>query len=222
MSQLPKSASFHECVQALFCFLRGHGAALSPLDAELLELWASTQVPFEVVARGMRRCFESRLTGLKQDETASLPSLRTCRRHVESEIARYLRVHTQTPLPHASLENSKTTHTTEKSYAQMRHQRLKKQLRSFAKKHPWAQKTIAKGMRRLPLPMDIHQAMRQEILAIFVLAQALPREEKKKLLEETLELVKTREALSLEAAKEQWRFFLAFVFKQRFGIRNWG
>ncbi|MCL2625226.1 MAG: hypothetical protein FWD46_00195 [Cystobacterineae bacterium] len=218
MSQLPKNASFHEQVQALFCFLRGHGAALSPLDAELLELWASTQVPFEVVARGMRRCFESRLTGLKQDETLSLPSLRTCRRHVESEIARYLRIHTQ-PVPSTHTE---TTDENAEAYAQTRHQRLKKQLLSFAKKHPWAPKTTSRLLEHLGKPADIHQAMHQEILAIFVLAHALPQEEKKKLLEETRQLAKTREALSLEAAKEQWRFFLAFVFKQRFGIRNWG
>ncbi|MCL2178760.1 MAG: hypothetical protein FWC28_03785 [Proteobacteria bacterium] len=213
MSQLPESASFHERVQALFCFLRGHGAALSPLDAELLELWASTQVPFEVVARGMRHCFESRLSGLKKDQTLSLPSLRTCRRHVESEIARYSRIHMQpaTPTP----ENTET-------YAQIRHQRLKKQLKGFAKKYPWAQKTTAKFLEHLGKPADIHQAMYQEILAIFVLAQALPPEEKKKLLEETRQLAKTREALSLEAAKEQWRFFLAYAFKQRFEIRNWG
>jgi hypothetical protein len=218
MSQLPQSASFHERVQALFCFLRGHGAALSPLDTELLELWASTQVPFEVVARGMRRCFESRLTGLQKDQTLSLPSLRTCRRHVQSEIARYLRIHTQAP----SSTKTETPAESTEAYAQTRHQHLKKQLKSFAKKHPWAQKTIGNLLGRLGKPADIHQAMYQETLAIFILARALPMEEKKKLLEETCQLAKTREALSLEAAKEQWRFFLTFVFKQRFGIRNWG
>jgi len=216
MSQLPQNAGFHERVQALFCFLRGHGAALSPLDAELLELWALAQVPFEVVARGMRRCFESRLTGLQQDKTVSLPSLRTCRRHVESEMARFGRIHAQ----RASLET--VDEATAESYAQTKHQRLKKQLRSFAKKHPWAHMPVAKLLRRFAKPIDIHQAMQQEMMAIFVLARALPMQEKKKLLEETLELAKTREAFSLEASKEQWRFFLAFVFKQRFGIRNWG
>jgi len=214
MSQLPNSASFHERVQTLFCFLRGHGAALSPLDAELLERWALAQVPFEVVARGMRRSFEARLTGLAQDETLGLPSLRSCRRHVESEMARFLRVHVPTAAPEAVEEAQPYAHT--------KHRRLQKQLRSFSKKYPWASRPVATLLQRFKKPADIQQAMRQEMLAIFVLARALPAEEKKKLLEETLRLAKTREAFSPEAAKEQWRFFLAFVFKQRFGIRNWG
>ncbi|MCL2012237.1 MAG: hypothetical protein FWG75_05545 [Cystobacterineae bacterium] len=218
MSQLPQSASFHERVQALLCFLRGHGAALSPLDVALLEFWASTQVPFEVVARGMRRCFESRLTGLKRDESLSLPSLRTCRRHVQSEIERYMRVHSHA-VPSTDPESADEA---AEAYAHTRHQRLKQQLKGFAKKHPWAQKTVPKLLERFKKPMDIDQAMRQEILAIFVLAHALPLEEKKKLLEETRGLATTREALSMEAAKEQWRFFLAFLFKQRFEIRSWG
>jgi len=129
MSQLPPSASFHEQVQALFCFLRGHGAALCPLDAELLETWALAHVPFEVVARGLRRAFEARLTGLRQDETASLPSLRSCRRHVQSEIARYVRVHVPASAP--SEEDNDVP------YAHSKHLRLRRQLRHFAKKQPW-------------------------------------------------------------------------------------
>jgi len=220
MSQLPKSASFHERVADFFCFLRGHGAALSPLDLELLELWALAQVPFEVVARGIRRSFEARLTGLKQDQNLSLPSLRSCRRHVESEMARFLRLHLKTAAPVEATEATEAEAA--KPYAHTKHLRLRKQLRNFAKQHPWAYTTVASLLLRLQKPDDIELAMRQEMLAILMLVRALPAQEKKKLLEETRKLVKTREAFSREAAQEQWRFFLAFAFKQRFGIRNWG
>jgi hypothetical protein len=129
-----------------------------------------------------------------------------------------LRIHVQ-PAPSAGAEAADEE---AEPYVHTKHRRLRKQLRSFAQKHPWAPQTVATLLERFKKPTDIYQAMHQEMLAIFALARALPLQEKKKLLEETHRLAKTREAFSLEAAKEQWRFFLAFVFKQRFGIRNWG
>ena len=55
MSYLPEGASFEELVQDYFVAFRGSGLMLSPLDGELASTWAQVGVPFEVVARGIRR-----------------------------------------------------------------------------------------------------------------------------------------------------------------------
>ncbi|MBL9038439.1 MAG: hypothetical protein JNG84_07995, partial [Archangium sp.] len=61
MSLLPDSASFHERVQDCFVAYRGRGVSLSPADYDLVEAWAATEVPFEVVARGIRKAAEAAL-----------------------------------------------------------------------------------------------------------------------------------------------------------------
>jgi hypothetical protein len=89
MSWLPQNASFEELVADLFSAYRGSGLALSGLDAELLGAWAQRGVPFEVVARGIRRAAESAAFHVKQGDPP-LRSLRACRRAVEAEIRRHL------------------------------------------------------------------------------------------------------------------------------------
>ena len=51
MSLLPHDASFHERVADLFTAFRGRGVSLSALDVELVDVWAKSGAPFEVVAR---------------------------------------------------------------------------------------------------------------------------------------------------------------------------
>jgi len=62
---------------------------LSPLDAELLSEWAALHVPYEVVARGIRKAAERALWDARPDEPG-LRSLRACRREVKAEIKKYL------------------------------------------------------------------------------------------------------------------------------------
>ncbi len=90
MSLLPLSAGFEELVQDCFLTYRGSGVALSPLDAELVRGWAERGIPFEVVARGIRRSAEKALWDARPGEPL-LRSLRGCRRQVEAEISKYLR-----------------------------------------------------------------------------------------------------------------------------------
>ncbi len=89
MSLLPPGATFEELVQDCFVAFRGSGLALSAVDAELLRSWAELGVPFEVVARGIRRRAERALWDAKPNEPL-LRSLHACRAAVEREIRHYL------------------------------------------------------------------------------------------------------------------------------------
>src|SRR5688500_16133269 len=89
MSLLPENATFEEKVQDCFTAYRGRGVELSPLDAEVLEGWAATGAPFEVVARGLRRAAERAAWDALESDGA-LSSLRGCRREVESEIKKWV------------------------------------------------------------------------------------------------------------------------------------
>ena len=90
MSLLPESASFEERVVDCFCALRGGGMGISALDRPILERWASSGVPFEVVARGLRLAAQK----AGYDAIAGLPALSTLRaagRTVDAEIRRHLK-----------------------------------------------------------------------------------------------------------------------------------
>jgi len=89
VSLLPPGATFEELVQDCFVAFRGSGLALSAVDAELLRSWAELGVPFEVVARGIRRRAERALWDAKPNEPL-LRSLHACRAAVEREIRHYL------------------------------------------------------------------------------------------------------------------------------------
>ena len=88
MSLLPEDASFEERVQDCFLAHRGAGLMLSPLDVELIGAWAEAEVPFEVVARGIRKAAEKALWDARPGEPV-LRTLRACRREVEVEIKKY-------------------------------------------------------------------------------------------------------------------------------------
>src|SRR5687767_15648428 len=88
MSLLPHDASFHERVQDLFAAFRGRGVSLSALDVELVEEWAKSGAPFEVVARGIRRAAEGVLFDAAEDDRG-LRSLVACRREVKRELDKF-------------------------------------------------------------------------------------------------------------------------------------
>jgi hypothetical protein len=89
VSLLPPDATFEELVEDCFVAFRGTGLTLSAVDAQLLKSWAERGVPFEVVARGIRRRAERALWDAKPNEPL-LRSLRACRAAVEREIRHYL------------------------------------------------------------------------------------------------------------------------------------
>ena len=85
MSLLPENATFEERVQECFLAFRGSGLMISALDAEVLHHWCSTGVPYEVVARGIRKAAERAAHDLPPGAPL-LRSLRACARPVEAEI----------------------------------------------------------------------------------------------------------------------------------------
>src|SRR5687767_13063766 len=88
MSLLPDSASFEERVQDCFTAYRGRGVELSALDSDVLDAWAQSGAPFEVVARGLRKAAEN--AGWDASEgNGGLKSLRACRRQVDAEISKW-------------------------------------------------------------------------------------------------------------------------------------
>lgn len=88
MSLLPEEASFEELVQECFLAHRGQGLMLSALDVELLASWAQEEIPFEVVARGIRRAAERLRYDARAGE-AGPRTLRACKRDVEAELTRF-------------------------------------------------------------------------------------------------------------------------------------
>jgi hypothetical protein len=91
MGLLPENASFEELVTDCFAAHRGAGVMLSALDVELVVRWRMLGVPFEVVARGIRKAAEKALWDARPGEPA-LRSLRAARREVEAEIKRHQRL----------------------------------------------------------------------------------------------------------------------------------
>lgn len=90
MSLLPESASFEERVVDCFCAIRGGGLGISALDRPILERWAASGAPFEVIARGLRLAAQK----AGYDGIAGLPalsSLRAAGRTVDAEIRRYVK-----------------------------------------------------------------------------------------------------------------------------------
>jgi len=88
MSLLPDDASFEELVQECFLAHRGQGLMLSALDAQLLSEWAREAVPFEVVARGIRRAAERLHYDAAEGERGPR-TLRACKRDVTAELTRF-------------------------------------------------------------------------------------------------------------------------------------
>lgn len=91
MGFLPVNASFEELVADCFVAFRGSGVMLSPLDAALVSTWAERNVPFEIVARGIRKAAERAVWDAKPGEPA-LRSLRSCKKDVEAEIKKFVRL----------------------------------------------------------------------------------------------------------------------------------
>lgn len=176
MSLLPQGASFEELVQDYFLAVRGAGLMLSALDAELLTSWAREEVPFEVVARGIARTAEKALYDARPGEPV-LRSLRSCKRHVESEIKKY-RERTA-----GAGEERAATKKRARTWEETRHARLRESLEALVE----VEASLAPRVRHLldtvlaPVPGEPSQLDAQEGRTFFALLRALPFDERVRL-----------------------------------------
>lgn len=204
MSLLPDSASFHERVQDCFVTYRGHGVSFSAVDLELVDTWAELHVPFEVVARGIRKAAEAALWDARDDEGVGLRSLRAARRHVESEIGKYQRTsagRTDTSKPAG-----------EEPFHVQRHRKLVAAIKKATK--PNAPAWLA----QLPSPDDFEAADRQESLALLLLLRALPFSRRHELLREARVLVENAPSFSAATRRASLQFHRAAVARAAWNI----
>jgi hypothetical protein len=199
MSYLPAGASFEELVQDYFVAFRGSGLMLSPLDGELASQWAQSGVPFEVVARGIRRAAESALRDARPGEPV-LRTLRACRRAVEAEIKKFQ-------------DRSAGSGGEAEAQQQLQEDRDKKRrqaLRKYAKEHPeWAalfNQASARAERQPP-------EAREEAVLLYAL-RLLPYPERAGLYREARRLCASQEALSARARRLSRRFHVSAVVRR--------
>jgi hypothetical protein len=202
MSYLPHQASFEELVQDYFVAFRGSGLMLSPLDGELASAWAQTGVPFEVVARGIRRAAEKAQHDTRPGEPL-LRSLRACRRAVEAEIKKF-----QDRMAGGDGEGG--AGGAPEALALDREKKRRSALRKYAKQHPeWAAL-----LERAECLAEKHpQEVREEALLIHAL-RLLPFPERVGLFREARGLREHSEALSAHARRLARRFHLSAVVRR--------
>jgi|CXWL01.1.fsa_nt_gi hypothetical protein len=211
MSQLPDSASFEEQVQDCFLAYRGKGLSLSALDEELLTTWAQAQVPFEIIARGIRKAAEAALWDRTQDDER-IRSLTACRKSVEAEMQKFLRrsigQHEATPAPAEEVAPAEDIHVT-------RHKKLKAAIRKFAREEGPQAARLSGWVERLPLPSTLAQAQRQEELAVAHTLRMLPGPARAELLREASRLMQKANRMSPKARRESRRFHRAALLRRQ-------
>ena len=202
MSRLPDSATFHERVQDCFVAYRGHGVSLSTVDFLLLDSWAEVEVPFEVIARGIRKAAEAALWDAPEGQ-GRLRSLKSCRRQVEAEISKY--VARTAGRTEASGATSEPFHVT-------RHKRLVAAIKKVTKPNvpPW--------VAMLPTPGDFASSDRQESLAFNLLLRALPFSKRTTLLREARLVVEKAPAMSATTRRESLRFHRAALVRHAWSM----
>jgi hypothetical protein len=208
MSLLPDSASFHERVEACFVAYRGRGLSLSSMDYELVDAWAQSGVPFEVVARGLRKAAERALWDAPEGE-GQLRSLKAARKLVEAEIQKYLKRAPSSGLAEAE-PSSEPFHL-------VRHGKLRAALKKLAREHEGAARVVAHLDARPP-PEDFEAANRLEELALALLLRSLPPAERSPLLREARRLMEKAQVSSAAARLESLRFHRAALVRHRWAI----
>ncbi len=197
MSLLPDSASFHERVQDCFVAYRGHGVSLSAVDLEILDAWAELDVPFEVIARGLRKAAEAALWD-SSAEDSHVRTLKACRRTVETEISKYV---ARAAGRGGSEEKTEPFHVT-------RHKKLVAAIKKVTKPN------VPSWIERLTLPEDFSHGDRQEQLALNLLLRNLPFSQRTSLLREAREVVEKAPSMSAATKRESLRFHRAALVRQ--------
>ncbi len=211
MSLLPHTASFHERVADLFAAFRGRGVALSALDVELVDAWAKTGAPFEVVARGIRKAAEGALFDAPESDRG-LRSLAACTRSVEAELNKY-----------SSSSAGKTGAPTDEDDAPIplelkRHRKLKSALKRTAKLDEILAPAAMRLVDTLREPEDFDASQRNEDLAHAVLLRALPWPARADLLQEARQLVQKAPAMSARARRESRRLHRAALLRRTLSL----
>ena len=200
MSYLPEGASFEELVQDYFVAFRGSGLMLSPLDGELASNWARSGVPFEVVARGIRRAAEQELRDARPGEPA-LRTLRACRRLVEAEIKKFQ-------------DRSVGAQDASSELAKDRERKRRQKLRKHGREHPERAELVARAAARA----ERHrQELREEAMLLHAL-RLLPFAERLGLLREAKGLPGAAGELSARARRLARRFHLSAVTRRALGL----
>jgi hypothetical protein len=206
MSFLPRDASFHERVQDLFAAFRGRGVSLSALDVELLEEWARTGAPFEVVARGIRRAAEGVLFDAPESDRG-LRSLIACKREVDVELKKFVAATTgSTQAPSPAEQPPEPLHL-------MRHKKLKGLVRRAAKEHR-SLRAAADRLLALAPPSDVEAAQWLEDVSHAVLLRALSWQHRRALLHQAREFVQKSSAMSPSARRESRRLHRAALLRR--------
>ncbi len=204
MSLLPDSATFHERVQELYVTFRGRGVSLSAKDVELVDAWAKQDVPFAVVARGIRKAAEAALWDSPGGEGA-LRNLSETRAHVKREIDKYLkRAVGKTEAPEGK--------EPEEPFHLARHAKLVSTLRRVGKERPAL--SLERWVPRLPEPDSLDSAARQEELAMALLLRSVPWAERREHLREARKLVQKVNVMTASARRESLRFHRAAVVRR--------
>jgi hypothetical protein len=206
MSLLPHDASFHERVADLFAAFRGRGVALSALDVELVDTWARTGAPFEVVARGIRKAAEGALFDAAEDDRG-LRSLTACIRSVEVEIEKYTASSVGRPEAEQPGRAQPPLHL-------KRHTQLKKALTKLARSDTRLFVIADRLKAGLPKPNDFDEAQHHEDLVCAVLLHALPFAERLPLLQEARDLVQKSPAMSARARRESRRLHRSALLRR--------
>ena len=203
MSLLPDSATFHERVQDCFVAYRGHGVSLSSVDLEILDGWAESEVPFEVIARGLRKAAEAVLWDAAEGE-GKLRSLKACRRDVESEISKYVQ-RTAGRTAETPPEKAEPFHVT-------RHKKLLAAIKKATRPD------VPKWVELLGVPDDYSGGDRQELLALNLLLRALPFSKRTSLLREARMVVEKAKAMSAATRRESLRFHRSALARQAWSM----
>ena len=211
VSLLPKESSFHERVQDCFAAYRGRGVMLSALDVELLDSWAKKDVPFEVVARGMRSAAEGALYDAAQGD-AGLRSLAACRKKVDAEIKKYFG-----RAAGGTRSDDETVTATDPLHL-ARFKKLKALVKKVGREHEELEKGTERLLRGLSAPADYVASARQEELAFTALVRALSWPRRHALLREARSLVQKVGVLSPGARQEATRFHRTALLKRELGL----
>jgi hypothetical protein len=196
MTLLPDTASFHEKVEACFVAFRRRGLSLSPLDVMLLEQWAELEVPFEVIARGIRRASEQLVWDRAVGEQAP-DSLRVCKKDVEIEIKKWVRNtagRTEAPAAASDADGG------DEDFLVTRRKKLIAALKKATRPN------VPAWVARLPQPETYQAADRQEALALLLLLRSLPPEKRTQVRKEARALVARAPPMSARAHAESLRF----------------
>lgn len=154
---------------------------LSTLDVELVMAWSGEGVPFEVVARGIRKAAEKAIWDARPGEPA-LRTLRACRREVDAEIKKWrARTAGRNTATHGAAPAEP-----KRSFEEERFRKLRAALAKLGREEPRVLATTERLLSRVvsSVTPDLAEADRREEVCLAALLRALPFDERTRLYKE--------------------------------------